>query len=147
MDLKYIGENIRKRRKELNLTIVEVQRMTGISNGNLSGIENGKSAPSAQAIIALSKVLKCTTDYLLLDKTVQESENLNYSLSNNELILLERFNSLDESAQSELLDYAEYKIFQNFKNSNAHLTNEKENNKIQGRYTPLGQKNSSDIIA
>lgn len=147
MDLKYIGENIRKRRKELGLTIIDVHIATGISNGNLSGIENGKSAPSAQAIIALAKVLKCSTDYLLLDNFAQENSTLNESLSNNESILLERFNSLDTAGQEDLLDYAQYKVFQRFKSSDDSSQKNKEKNKIQGKYIPLNQENSGDIIA
>lgn len=147
MDLKYIGENIRNRRKELGLTIVDVQQATGISNGNLSGIENGKSAPSAQAIIALSKVLQCTTDYLLLDNQSCEIPKSKHPLSDNETILLEYFNSLDISGQLELLDYAQFKMFQNFKNSKDNLSNKEKSNKIQERYSSLDQRNNGNIIA
>lgn len=147
MDLKYIGENIRRRRKELGLTIIDIHTATGISNGNLSGIETGKSAPSAQAIIALAKVLKCSTDYLLLDNSMHENPTSNVSLSNNESILLERFNSLDTAGQEDLLDYAQYKVFQQFKNSSASLPNNKDKNKIQGKYITLDPENSDDIIA
>lgn len=147
MDLKYVGENIRRRRKELGLTIVDIHNATGISNGNLSGIETGKSAPSAQAIIALSKVLKCSTDYLLLDNFIQERTNLDHSLSDKETTLLERFNSLDAEGQEDLLNYAQYKTFQNFKNSCHSLPDKKEGNKTKGKYTPLDPENSDNIIA
>lgn len=116
MNLKHIGENIRKRRKELGLTIMEIKQITGISNGNLSGIENGKSAPSAQAIIALSKALHCSTDYLLLDNQSCNSSIIdNVNLSSNESTFLERFNSLDSEDQIDVLDYLQYKSFQAFK--------------------------------
>lgn len=146
MDLKYIGANIRARRKELGLTIIDVQRATGISNGNLSGIETGKSAPSAHAIISLAKVLKCSTDYLLLNNACSDYSRLN-NLSQEETILLERFNSLDPSGQMDLLDYAQYKQFQNFKKSGDPPPNEKEPCPNKETYSHLNPRNSNDIIA
>lgn len=60
-----IGARIKKRRKELNLTQTQIKQLTGISSGNLSDIENGNKLPSASAIIQLSDVLNCTTDWIL----------------------------------------------------------------------------------
>lgn len=63
-----IGQRIKQRRKELGLTQANIREETGISTGNLSEIESANSLPSATAIIQLSKVLQCTTDYILLGK-------------------------------------------------------------------------------
>lgn len=147
MDLKYIGNNIRKRRKELGLTIVDVQKATGISNGNLSGIETGKSAPSAQAIIALSKVLKCSTDYLLLDNEAQKYSNLDSELSADVALLIERFNALDESGRAELLEYAQFKLFQIFQKNNCSESLEKRDIESKQKYIYSTEKNNNDIIA
>ena len=52
------GEFIRKRRKELGLTIKEVEEITGISNAYLSQIENGKRGiPSVSVLSKLSNAL------------------------------------------------------------------------------------------
>lgn len=60
-----IGERIKNRRKELNITQIQIQNATGISSGNMSGIESGKSLPSASALIELSKILNCSIDWIL----------------------------------------------------------------------------------
>ena len=39
--LKEIGENIRESRKDINLSIVQVSELSGISRQTLSGIEKG----------------------------------------------------------------------------------------------------------
>ena len=49
-----IGTRIKQRRKELGLTQVQIHAKTGISSGNLSLIENGKTLPSSSALINLS---------------------------------------------------------------------------------------------
>lgn len=44
MDLqKYIGETIKKRREELNISRYELERRTGITYVQLMNIENGES--------------------------------------------------------------------------------------------------------
>lgn len=63
MDMAYVGDRIKKRRKELHLTIAQVRDKTGISTGNLSEIENGKKLPSAPALLGLSNALNCTCDW------------------------------------------------------------------------------------
>ena len=68
-DLKDIGIRIRQRRKELSLTQTKIKELTGISSGNLSDIENGNKLPSTNAIISLSEVLNCTTDWILKGKS------------------------------------------------------------------------------
>ncbi len=67
-------------------------------------------------------------------------------MSDNETTLLEIFNQLDTSEQTDLLDYAQYKIFQKSQKANNNL-NKKDSNNIQGRYVHLDQKNSGDITA
>ena len=60
-----IGQRIKERRKSLNITGKQIKEATGISTGNLSEIENGKILPSATALMGLSQVLNCSTDYIL----------------------------------------------------------------------------------
>lgn len=70
-----IGERIRTRRKELNLTMKDIHAQVGIQTGNLSELENDKYFPSVQSLISLSRALKCSIDWIL---TGEESA---YSLS------------------------------------------------------------------
>lgn len=117
MDLSYIGENIKKRRKELGLTQAQIKELTGISTGNMSEIENGNSLPSCSALILLSKALQCSIDSLLVTE-YSNSEFLNCSknrdfstLSENENILLASFNNLSESEKLDVLEYVQFKEF------------------------------------
>lgn len=103
-----IGLRIKERRKHLNISGAQIKEITGISTGNLSDIENGKSLPSAMAIIQLSKILQCSTDYILLGKP------LNYEFSDPSDIrvdqLIKNFHNMSTSDQDELLMIAQIKV-------------------------------------
>nr|WP_325235745.1 helix-turn-helix domain-containing protein [uncultured Oscillibacter sp.] len=60
-----IGERIRARRKELNLTMQAIYEQENIKTGNLSELERDKYLPSVQTLIALGRVLQCSIDWLL----------------------------------------------------------------------------------
>jgi len=61
-----IGERIRYARKKKNLTIPALNKLTGLSVGNLSDLENNKSMPSSNALIKLKKALDVSIDWILL---------------------------------------------------------------------------------
>jgi repressor LexA len=52
-----IGERIRRRRKELNLTQIDLAKASGVNQGYLSAIEQGKANPRRRTIDALSVAL------------------------------------------------------------------------------------------
>ena len=52
-----IGERIRLRRKELNLTMKDIYESENIKTGNLSELEHDKYLPSVQTLIALGRFL------------------------------------------------------------------------------------------
>lgn len=60
-----IGQRIRMRRKELNLTLKDISERENINAGGLSEMENDKYLPSAQTLIGLGRVLNCSIDWLL----------------------------------------------------------------------------------
>ena len=70
-----IGKRIKQRRLELGYTQSFIYNKTGISTGNLSGIEKGSSAPSASALCELSQILECSVDYILFGNS-SKSENI-----------------------------------------------------------------------
>lgn len=103
-----IGERIHSRRKELNITQTQISKEIGISSGNLSSIESGKVLPSSLALIGLSKILKCSIDWILTGyESISESEIFN----NRENELLSNFRKLSDSDKQEILNLIEYKIY------------------------------------
>lgn len=101
-----IGQRIKARRKELGLTQAQIQKVTSLSSGNLSCIENGKYLPSAMALYELSKTLKCSIDWIITGKS-SISEDL--KISDIEDHLLKKFRSLDDRDQQEILDLIDFK--------------------------------------
>jgi transcriptional regulator with XRE-family HTH domain len=77
-----IGENVKARRKLLNLTQAQLAEMVGISNAFLSEVERGKKRPSYKVLPALASALQCTEMELSFGGEVQinesnKSKNLN----------------------------------------------------------------------
>lgn len=52
-----IGRQVRQFRQQLNMTVVEVAKLAGMSRGMLSKIENGLTSPSLATLRALAKAL------------------------------------------------------------------------------------------
>lgn len=66
MDGKQFGLRVRLSRDDLGLTQEEVAARAGISRTHLTNIEKGRRAnPGIEAVIALSKVLGVTINYLV----------------------------------------------------------------------------------
>lgn len=81
MEKGTIGTRIKQRRKMFGLTQTQIKELTGISSGNISEIENGNKLPSAPALISLSNILKCSTDWILTGKDSILSNEISSSLS------------------------------------------------------------------
>ncbi|MBK3779913.1 helix-turn-helix transcriptional regulator [Paraburkholderia aspalathi] len=64
---KKIGELIRKRRKELRLTLQALQAKTGINNGNLSKIERGEQGLSTHSRALIAQALSLPVAHLAED--------------------------------------------------------------------------------
>lgn len=114
MDTVELGKRIKNRRLELNLTQSDVKQKTGISTGNLSDIERGRSAPSASALCELSDVLECSVDYILFGKTRNTDKaklsNIREQLTPVQELVLSSLLELDPIDQEEILDIIEMKI-------------------------------------
>ena len=54
LDMTTVGNRIKKRRKALHLTQMEIKEKTGISSGNMSEIEQGNRLPAAATLVLLS---------------------------------------------------------------------------------------------
>lgn len=105
---KRIGERIKFRRKELGLTQLQIKQDVGISSGNLSDFENGNKLPSASTLIALSKALNCSIDWLLTGESfVPQTNSL---INENVERLLEGFQNLSADNQEEIIEIVELKL-------------------------------------
>jgi transcriptional regulator with XRE-family HTH domain len=60
-----LGERIRKRRKELNLTQSDLAKALGVTSQHISAIEQNKRAPSLDSLVKIAKELGVTVDFLL----------------------------------------------------------------------------------
>ena len=60
-----IGERIKNRRKELNLSQIDIYEKCELTSGALSKIENGKTIPSILVFYKLSQALDCDINWLL----------------------------------------------------------------------------------
>lgn len=105
-----IGQRIKERRKELNITQTQIKDATGISTGNLSEIENGHILPSSAALINLSQILECSTDYILFGES-RNSERQKISDIRNcvEDDLIRYFRGISDDDQEEILMMAQMK--------------------------------------
>lgn len=107
MEHESIGKFIRKLRKEKGYTIVELSKLSGVSNPYISQIENDKFKPSPEILEKLSKVLDASylellkkagyisTDFLEKEQKLKSLRNeLNSNLE--DLKALEDLNNIGE---------------------------------------------------
>lgn len=96
--MQTIGERIRGLRKQRNLSTGKLIELTGINSGSLSNYETEKYEPSAKAIIALSKALEVSTDWILT------GTELGVKINTDEHALIEKLNELSDADRAETLE-------------------------------------------
>lgn len=64
-----MGQNIRKRRLELNMTQEQLSDMVGYSHEHCVQVENGNKGLSIQALRRMSEALNVSIDYLVCGRT------------------------------------------------------------------------------
>lgn len=109
LDMITIGNRIKERRKELNLTQLDIKSKVGISSGNMSDIERGNRLPAASTLIQLAKVLECSIDYILTGVPPIEEKNVSSVIGESAQKLLTLFYSLSPDDQYELIMIADMK--------------------------------------
>lgn len=65
-----VGAQIRRRRRDRNLTLAQVADETGLNVGYLSQVENDKASPSLETLAALAAALDVPIAWFLLDQSV-----------------------------------------------------------------------------
>lgn len=130
------------------LSNYQLSKDTGISDSLIGYWRNGKRKPSLENLRILSQYFNISIDFLITgEESAKQIRDIESILSDDESTLLEYYNSLDPTGKHELLEYAQFKMFQQFKNSESNLSSKEEKSKLQERYSSLDQENSSDIIA
>jgi len=71
-EIKEIGRRLRKARKDLNLTTVQVEQESGLHRNTILRIENGQHSAQIHTLLALLDVYELPLSYL--DPT-EEKEN------------------------------------------------------------------------
>jgi len=90
-------ERIKKVKNEKKITNDQLADMTGIPLGTLSKILAGISdSPKLSHIVAITDALGCTLDYVV--SGIPQNHN-NYTLSNDEMLHIEKYRSLDGHAK------------------------------------------------
>jgi len=67
---RIVGENVRRRRQELDLTQEALADKLGVTQSYLSEIENGKRSPLLGTLAEFSEVLEVDPAYLLTPSEV-----------------------------------------------------------------------------
>ncbi|KKM98393.1 hypothetical protein LCGC14_1158390 [marine sediment metagenome] len=65
MDSRELGVRIRDHRKKRGLTLVELANQIGVSQSFLSMVENAKTTPSLENLVAIGEVLRWDWNYLI----------------------------------------------------------------------------------
>ena len=80
-----VGSRIMQRRKQLCIKQSELAEKIGVSNNQISNIENGKSFPKLGNFISICNILNCNADYflsgILKDSVVENITDMFSSLS------------------------------------------------------------------
>lgn len=94
-----IGERIKKLRKRLHYTQLQVQKGTGIPQSNLSEFETGKLTPQIKTLKRIAEFLGVSVSYLLGEEDVNlDKIRLNIQLND----------ELSEGGKAEILDFIEF---------------------------------------
>lgn len=107
--MRNIGSRLKQIRQMFNLTQPAFAKAIGVSSGNVSDWENGRSNPGAQALIAISNQFKISTDWLLKGGALGPAEPLPHSasqlaLSPNEQKIHQMLQGLDDQTLSLVSD-------------------------------------------
>ena len=95
-------ENLKKYRKEKDITQIRLSIEAGVSQETISAYESGKAMPSAETLIKLSNFLGVSIDYLL-DRT--DNPIINKTI-NHENEIMHIFDQLTKEQKEDVIKYA-----------------------------------------
>jgi transcriptional regulator with XRE-family HTH domain len=91
MDKVFRGERLKAVRETRGLSQNDLERVTGVSNVQISRYEQGKSEPSLEIVAKFAKTLDVTVDYLVGAVDMPDEYFNPQDLSPTELRLLDAF--------------------------------------------------------
>jgi len=94
-----IGDELKKIRRNRNLTLVELSNLSGVGKSTISDIENGKINPSVKTVIKLSESLGVESQVLFKENEETSMNNLKNEVKSNE----EKIDSFTVKLVNELL--------------------------------------------
>lgn len=106
MEILSLGEKIKRRRKELNMTLKDLAK-DRITPGQISLVESGRSNPSMDLLEYLSSSLNTTVEYLMESEESQAEKISRYYSQVAESYILSEDYSKGEDYIQEALKYAE----------------------------------------
>lgn len=115
IDMMSVGNRIKQRRHDLNLTQIDIYNKCGIASGALSQIENGTRTPTVIIFYKIAQALECSMDWLLTGVSTNLENDI---LSEIEEYLLNGFRNISEEDQNELIQILEIKLNKNLKSRN-----------------------------
>ncbi|WP_440864549.1 helix-turn-helix domain-containing protein [Symbiopectobacterium purcellii] len=108
-----LGERIRARRKDLNLTQRALGKLVGVAHVTISQWESGDSEPGGKNLFSLSKYLQCSPTWILFGDeafTPQQPSDALSPLSSQEQELLDLFSALPESEKERTITQLREKV-------------------------------------
>ncbi|MDR2183393.1 MAG: helix-turn-helix domain-containing protein [Clostridiales bacterium] len=97
IDLKRLGENIRKERKRQLLTIEQLAELAEISDNFLGKIERGAGTPSLHTVDRIACALDVSIDFL--------KGNVGHGAEYKFISSLMEINGLDEKSREKFIDF------------------------------------------
>ncbi len=74
--IKFLPERLREMRLKMKMTQRDVANALHLSPSLISSYESGDRTPSADVLLSISYLYKCSTDYLLGRDFLKESEEI-----------------------------------------------------------------------
>ena len=107
-----IGERIKAKRKEKNISQMQLANALNLSNGCIAMIEIGKNEPTANTLLKYADFFQCSTDYLLGREDDFGNITIHTEkpapLPQDEQELLSIYQALSPTHRSQILEYARY---------------------------------------
>lgn len=116
--MEKIGDRIKQRRTELNMTMEELANKLGLSKSTIHKYESGKVQNIKRPmILKLSKVLQISPSYLLdieeADKEIEKDfdtiSDIKCNLSLEEFEIVKKIRKLPENDKEEIKNYIDYR--------------------------------------